>query len=254
MVPVGLFETPSAVAKPIPPELAEWLERMVIRGGPGSGHRGHKGRPGKVGGSLPREEGLTGPVQTHFQGMGEAVAKETKETVEGFGFNDRTPELLERLEEIESMIKDSEIEHAYVIDMNGEIIWNDIGGRDHVYIPEDVTMENAILFHNHPRSTSLSPEDLYTSWVSGANEVIVTSPKGYRYIMRFPKMSLSERDETSDKLESLLRTQNEKVRASFWAEIHNNRMTADEAEFWHNDRVNQLLEEEKPEWFDYERE
>jgi hypothetical protein len=27
----------------------------IIRGGPGSGHHGHRGRPGEVGGSLPGE-------------------------------------------------------------------------------------------------------------------------------------------------------------------------------------------------------
>lgn len=33
------------------------LEKLVRRGGPGSGHHGHRGRPGKVGGSLPSGAG-----------------------------------------------------------------------------------------------------------------------------------------------------------------------------------------------------
>jgi len=30
---------------------------LTMRGGPGSGHHGHKGRPGEVGGSLPSDAG-----------------------------------------------------------------------------------------------------------------------------------------------------------------------------------------------------
>jgi hypothetical protein len=38
------------------------VSQLVRRGGPGSGHHGHLGRPGKVGGSLPRAAGLTRPL------------------------------------------------------------------------------------------------------------------------------------------------------------------------------------------------
>jgi hypothetical protein len=44
-------------------------EGFIERGGPGSGHHGHRGRPGKVGGSLPRESGLTRPIQTQMPGV-----------------------------------------------------------------------------------------------------------------------------------------------------------------------------------------
>lgn len=48
--------------------LSDLIERTadalvgVLRGGPGSGHHGHRGRPGKVGGSLP-DTGTAGPAR-----------------------------------------------------------------------------------------------------------------------------------------------------------------------------------------------
>jgi len=39
------------------PEVDGALRRVIERGGPGSGHRAHKGRPGEVGGSLPSTAG-----------------------------------------------------------------------------------------------------------------------------------------------------------------------------------------------------
>lgn len=40
-----------------------WLDQPVERGGPGSGHRGHEGRPGEVGGSLPSGEAKYEPPE-----------------------------------------------------------------------------------------------------------------------------------------------------------------------------------------------
>ena len=39
-----------------------FIDEPVTRGGPKSGHYGHKGRPGKVGGSLPGRKGVTRPI------------------------------------------------------------------------------------------------------------------------------------------------------------------------------------------------
>jgi hypothetical protein len=42
------------------PRVRGLLRRIINRGGPGSGHHGHKGRPGEVGGSLPSGKGPSG--------------------------------------------------------------------------------------------------------------------------------------------------------------------------------------------------
>jgi hypothetical protein len=56
-------------------EERSWIARAltqiinILRGGPGSGHHGHAGRPGEVGGSAPSTKGAT--VQTGYGGMKE---------------------------------------------------------------------------------------------------------------------------------------------------------------------------------------
>lgn len=44
------------------------LEAEISKGGPGSGHHGHLGRPGKVGGSLPAGAGDGGPASGEVEG------------------------------------------------------------------------------------------------------------------------------------------------------------------------------------------
>ncbi|MCK5548778.1 MAG: hypothetical protein KAI64_07165, partial [Thermoplasmata archaeon] len=48
------FEETSVEQKPLTDEESKRLEQMIERGGKGSGHHDHRGRRGKVGGSLPK--------------------------------------------------------------------------------------------------------------------------------------------------------------------------------------------------------
>jgi hypothetical protein len=56
MVHVTNFDTTTPKEKPLTKREMKRL-RMIERGGKGSGHHGHRGRPGEVGGSLPGEGG-----------------------------------------------------------------------------------------------------------------------------------------------------------------------------------------------------
>lgn len=60
------------------------VEAMLTRGGPGSGHRGHKGRPGKVGGSQPSGGGA--PTE------GDRLDDERRRAVDMFRAGKGTPE------------------------------------------------------------------------------------------------------------------------------------------------------------------
>jgi len=49
----------------------EWVAKVIERGGPGSGHFGHAGRPNEVGGSLPSGQG--GEPKTSGKGFNETI-------------------------------------------------------------------------------------------------------------------------------------------------------------------------------------
>ena len=59
--------------------------RMVYKGGPGSGHHGHKGRPGKVGGGLPEgaedRTGLT-KIDAHVKRVRQEEARQAQADME----------------------------------------------------------------------------------------------------------------------------------------------------------------------------
>lgn len=56
-----------------------FLPKAQERGGPGSGHHGHKGRPGKVGGSSPRLDGLTRPIGQCYFTAGQWMMKNARQ-------------------------------------------------------------------------------------------------------------------------------------------------------------------------------
>lgn len=106
--------------------LTNLLKTALKIGGPGSGHFGHAGRPGLVGGSAPSK-------------------------------------LSSRLNEIEKNISNHSTEHTYVFDKRGNsLIENRIGDEFSVgFSKEEVAKFNgAILTHNHPDNSPISLGDI----------------------------------------------------------------------------------------------
>lgn len=83
-LPGGLSVPAEWIADSEREERRLWIDEIVERGGPGSGHAGHKGRPGEVGGSLP---GWAGKKAVEIDGLtvvtGKFALNETRWAVVG---------------------------------------------------------------------------------------------------------------------------------------------------------------------------
>lgn len=230
-------------------------DEIVERGGPGSGHHGHLGRPGEVGGSLPRSSGLTRAIQHHFGGwLGiEAGALPLMDIplVSGFGYDDRHPSLLMALKEIQEEIGDNDIETVYILSDTGEIELIKKGGKDYVILT-DYELENSfdkILVHNHPSDNSFSEEDVMLMAGTGVKEIVVVGLDGTRYMMRMLKKvnSIGDTARFFEKV-SLL---NEALTSELWDAIHDGEMTRVDASATHYDMLWNRFEEIHPELIDY---
>lgn len=72
--------------------------------------------------------------------------------------------VIRTLHQIEKKIRRKKIEHGYIVDQNGKIIWESTGSSD--YIDAETAVINNLLSgnyftHNHPRGLSFSPEDVF---------------------------------------------------------------------------------------------
>lgn len=231
---------------------------LIERGGPGSGHFGHKGRPGEVGGSQPRSAGLTRALQLHIPGMFPREPlpklKVPEKKMAAFGFKDRPVSLARKLEEIRREIAPLEYEEAHVVSPFGEVIFVDTdNGSDYVAFTDEQfeQMHGNILTHNHPSSMSLSKEDVLLAAHAGCHEVHAYGRNGTIYIARFEPRFMDTEEElevfTQQVLEADTRTKNQ-----FWNWINAGHKTREEAEREHNDYLWKNLEHTWPKWFDYE--
>ena len=157
----------------------DWVEKYhqhkraeeASKGGPGSGHWGHAGRPGKRGGSLPGKGATNTPEkQKPDRYEGKAVAK---------------------AKEIERNLWNHTTEKVYIISPGGDVIVSAVGNEDSVSLTRDEWMlakntRGAVLTHNHPYGTSgFSINDLGTAALFDLEEIRVVH-KRYKkvYAMR----------------------------------------------------------------------
>lgn len=113
------------------------MESLVERGGPGSGNWGHKGRPGKRGGSAPRHDGEPGrPVNPRFPNLQSSAQRAKRRKV---------------LDQFYANFSEKKAKTALVLDKN----MNLIAGQQP---PE--RLAGATIMSNNPSPKSLlSPED-----------------------------------------------------------------------------------------------
>lgn len=85
----------------------------------------------------------------------------------------------------ENRIVSKEYETAYVYDQKGNVLLKKKGMAAEVEFTEDELklMKNAIITHNHPMGTTLSPTDIYMAMECGLQEVRATGIKG-TYVLR----------------------------------------------------------------------
>jgi len=144
----------------------------IERGGPGSGHHGHEGRQGEVGGSLP---------------SGEAGGADAEKQAAGFPLSQ-----IERdMENIRK--KEKEVGYFYT-SLGGRV--GPLGGNNPWGIAISDKTEKAIknldaegidvlLIHNHPSGGSFSDSDIMFAVKMGIDEMRVSHPWGWGdYIMR----------------------------------------------------------------------
>lgn len=104
---------------------ASWAgAQLAVKGGPGSGNFDHAGRPGEVGGSS--------------SGSGSSGV--------------RSEDGKARIAIVEHGLQTKSIEHAVVMDNDGNTIWSKSGTKDSVefYGYEIGQMKDAVFTHNHP--------------------------------------------------------------------------------------------------------
>lgn len=93
--------------------------------------------------------------------------------------------LREAIEEAIHEIADKKIEHAIVLDLEGEELWRGTGTKSKVAIARDFALRGQVFIHNHPSSSWFSAEDLEFAWTYNAALLVVTSPH-FVYILERP--------------------------------------------------------------------
>lgn len=139
--------------------------RAVYKGGPGSGHRGHLGRPGKVGGSLPGEGGK-------YQGV--------------IGRNLKRRDDLRKEYARTYANKDREHGHLLNLDSGWEMEFEGTQDRlimnisrwDHMQYSND-----GFFIHNHPKPYGFSIEDVATGIKYNWREISVVYKVGDKAII-----------------------------------------------------------------------
>ena len=139
-------------------EIDRWLDSVrgiyyKAKGGPGSGHWGHLGRPGKVGGSAPSELSR---------------------------WEHRNPKIKQIIKEFSKADRKSKIEHLIIVDSGGKILLNKTGNENSVAFTDQemdmvkkATMSRRVtMIHNHPTGSPLSIDDVSMLLELGAHEII----------------------------------------------------------------------------------
>jgi len=112
--------------------LKSWDEQYGQKGGPGSGHHGHGGRPGQRGGSSP---------DTTSSGLQAALVA------------------------AEEQIVGQDFETAFAVDADGNEVMRKDGEKGSVTFSDEElgNMRGGVFTHNHPSGRSFSPDDIVVS-------------------------------------------------------------------------------------------
>lgn len=149
----------------------------------------------------------------------------------------KTPQksFAEILKEKEREIAPRDTEKGYLFGTNGKIILEKVGAKDHInFTQEEVKLfENNIFTHNHPRGSSLSPEDVAFASSRNLQEIRAVGTE-HRYSMSRPVNGWS-RDFWSSKIEPVMRKYNQEVENEFYSKIRAGQITVEQANklHWH---------------------
>jgi hypothetical protein len=170
-------------------------ERSVVeRGGPGSGHRGHAGRPGERGGSAPGSGGGEKARQVRTSGSQESVGLRTYYAREEIGTRPRVPAVqarsARRMEREFAGMDRKRAERSVLYSPDGQVLidqggtaWSDAFGASVAYDDEQLAAIRAvpglILTHNHPVGSSFSDSDLIFAAHNSLAEIRAVGTDGY---------------------------------------------------------------------------
>lgn len=173
------------------PQLTKWYVRLgfveengrvVYRpkpvsefGGPGSGHYGHEGRPGQVGGSLPSD--VSGVINEIIKPSAEKAVK-----------------IADAIMQVHQHGQKTGNEMLVMLDKNGDNIGEYTGNQTGVAIaPNNINERTYVManaeteIHNHPWSISFSDDDINAFFHSSARNSIVIAANGDIYVMVKPE-------------------------------------------------------------------
>lgn len=173
------------------PAITKTMRRVVERGGPGSGHFGHKGRPGEVGGSQP-STGSGGPTLSDAPINGLELLENPPPAP---GLIEDDPLLksnrFHRVTDWEARHRNPKSESSYIVDLDGPMELETEGSETSVeYAPEMVDEIAAvpgrkILTHTHPADMPFSFNDLYGAHRMDVLEIrAVTDRNIYRLVLQ----------------------------------------------------------------------
>ena len=127
-------------------------------------------------------------------------------------------EIKSKIDMYEKQIVDKDIENAYVITSNGEVL-NFFGNEYQINIPNWVDLTNAIITHNHPIKTtnySLSKEDIALFLNKKVKELRGLDSEYEYYVQRTPKTINS----TDNLIESVIKYRNEALELAFKGKLN----------------------------------
>lgn len=218
-------------------ESITFTDEPVIRGGPGSGHHGHEGRPGEVGGSQPSKFG---------------------------GFQEKFPRDL--MDQDREAIMREENESVFYYTENGDR-FGPFGGDKpfSIKIPDGVEADldrlhaegiDTSVMHNHPSGAPFSESDVGFAIEHGVEELRITHPwlNWPDYILRIDTDALKINDLEELILPYLAGTQETKYADIMHAIPQQERYTNENI---HEGQVNawresyKILAETWPDWFEY---
>lgn len=154
------------------------------------------------------------------------------------GYNDgnkRSPALNKAIDAKEREIAGRTTEKGYLFDPEGNVILSKVGGESSISFTRDELTEfaNNILTHNHPRDSSLSPDDVALAATWNLREIRAVGAEN-RHSMRRPESGWS-RDYWDNTILPSANRHNNEVRTEFTQKIRSGEMTIEKANklHWH---------------------
>jgi len=147
---------------------------VEVKGGEGSGHHDHLGRPGQQGGSLPSSAGLSTDIPVTVTVIPDHVGNLPR--TENVIFAERYDMADWRNDKWETAI----------IVKNGKYAFEVKGDESAVRLTKNQLRQTrgSVVVHNHPTNGSFSQEDIDMAFAQDLEEIRVITPGGYVYRFR----------------------------------------------------------------------